>query len=101
MITSSKNAVDASDGSRLRRLVVLLVTGFFIFLFGIIISVAATMLSGGGTTSYGLVIFVGPFPIIIGVGSEAKWLIVFATILTILSIALFLLTRKRTEKADD
>ena len=67
-------------------------------LAGVIVLVAATFLSGGGSESYGIVIFIGPIPIVIGSGPGAPWLILFAVILASLSIAFLLLMRKKSEK---
>jgi len=42
------------------------------------------------------VILIGPIPIILGNGPESNWLILFATIITAITLTAFLLTRRRT-----
>ncbi len=69
--------------------------GFLLIIIGAILSMVAVALSGG-QASFGGVIIVGPFPIIVGGGPEATLMVILAIILTILSIAIFLiLNRKR------
>jgi uncharacterized membrane protein len=83
-----------------RRFFVLLIVGLLIILAGITIMVVASALyGGGGSISYGALIYIGPFPIVIGTGSEAKWTVSFAIVLGILSIVMLILMRKsRGEK---
>jgi uncharacterized membrane protein len=98
-MTSSANEHEQTSPTVLRRFSsLLLVFGFVVVLAGVIVLVAATFLSGGGSESYGIVIFIGPIPIVIGSGPEAPWLILFAAILASLSIAFFLLMYKKSEK---
>jgi uncharacterized membrane protein len=73
--------------------------GFLIVLSGIIVFVAAAILSGGGSADFGIVIFIGPIPIVLGAGPQATLLILFSIMLAALSITIFLLMRKRMEKA--
>lgn len=47
-----------------------------------------------GSASAGAVIFIGPFPIIIGVGPDAPLIVLFSIIIAILSIAVFLVINK-------
>jgi len=88
----------ADDGSNKRRkILILLFLGFFIAVLGIMILIIAAFLAGGGSTSFGIVIFIGPIPIIVGAGPEAQWLVLFAIILTVLSIVMFTSMRKQTK----
>jgi uncharacterized membrane protein len=87
----------SNKSTRVSRVSVLFVLGFFIVLLGIVILAVAT-LSSGGSASYGGVIFIGPIPIVFGAGSQAAWLILFAIVLAALSIIVFLLTRKRMNR---
>jgi uncharacterized membrane protein len=77
------------------KLLTLLVLGFAIVIIGIII-VAIGAFLGGGSGSVGGVIFIGPFPIVFGVGPDSEWLIAISIILAIVSVVLFVLFRRRS-----
>jgi len=64
----------------------------FIFLGTIILMVAGLM--GGVSNSFGLVVFIGPIPIILGAGKYSLLAVLLAVVLTIIGIVLFLLLRK-------
>jgi uncharacterized membrane protein len=82
-----------------RRFFVLVIVGLLTIFAGITIMVVASALYGGGSPiSYGALIYLGPFPIVIGAGPEAKWTVSFAIILGILSIVMLILTLKSTDK---
>jgi len=53
----------------------------------------------GGSASFGGFMFVGPILIVFGAGPGATWLVLFAIILVIISIILFLMMRRNAEKA--
>ena len=72
--------------------------GFFIILAGIICLVIAA-LSSEGSISFGGFVFIGPFPIVFGGGPGALWLVLFAIILGVLSIIMFLIMRKSRKGA--
>lgn len=74
---------------------VLFILGFFIFFVGVIILMAAAMIYGGGSANFGAVIFIGPFPIVIGAGPEATWMVLFGIILAVLSVVMFVIMRRR------
>jgi uncharacterized membrane protein len=83
------------------RVLILFFAGFAIVLVGILVLIIAATLYGDSSTSFGAVIFIGPIPIVIGAGQQAPWMIFFAITLTLISILMFLITRKVTEKASD
>jgi uncharacterized membrane protein len=53
---------------------------------------------GGGSASVGGVIFIGPFPIVFGVGPDAAWLIALSIIIAVVMFVLFLVMRGRNWK---
>ena len=63
-----------------------------IFLGTIILAIAGLM--GGVSQSLGLVVFIGPIPIILGAGRYSLLMILLAIILTIIGIVLFVIFRK-------
>ena len=80
-----------------KRFLTLFFIGFLIILLGVAFLVAAALLSGGGNTSFGGVIFIWFFPIVFGTGPEAQWLILFAIILAVLGIIMLFIMRKSAE----
>ena len=84
-----------------RRIFLLLLAGFVLVVIGVVVIFVATVLSGSGSISGGAVIFIGPFPIVIGVGPDAAWLVLFSIILAVLSILVFFVTRRKTRLFGD
>lgn len=80
-------------------LLLLFIIGLFIIFTGIIILVVAAMLSDG-SINFGAVIFIGPFPIVVGAGPEATWMVLFAIILAVLSIIMLLVSSRGAKKAN-
>ncbi len=98
-----RNLYESVDNksSMLPRAMLLFFIGFFMIFLGIIVLMAAVLLSGG-SADFGAVIFIGPFPIVVGVGPRAEWLVLLAIILGVLSIVMmFLLFRGKVGRAKD
>lgn len=93
----AKNVNYAS--SRFQNFLILFIIGFSIIFAGIIILIVAAVLSGG-SIDFGVFIFIGPFPIVVGTGPEATWMVLFAIILAVLSIIMFLILRREMKKAN-
>ena len=72
------------------RLFMFLMLGFAVVIIGIILVMASSLL-GGGSASVGGVIFIGPFPIVIGAGPDAVWLIAISIAISVLMILSFVL----------
>lgn len=84
-----------SEGIELSgRLFAFLILGIALVFIGIVVLVVASM-TLGGSGSVGVVIFIGPFPIVFGSGPNAVWLILIGIILATLSIILFLVLNRR------
>lgn len=94
---TAKPADDEPDTTR--KLLVLFVLGFSIMILGLVLVAIATVLSQGGSTSFGGIIFIGPLPIVFGAGPGAQWLILFAVILTVLGVITFLALRRKPDNA--
>jgi uncharacterized membrane protein len=80
------------------RLLVFLILGITLVLVGIAVLVVASVFLGG-LGSVGGVILIGPVPIVFGAGSDAGWLIAVSTILTVVSVVVFLLLNRRNRKS--
>jgi len=72
----------------------LFAAGFGIILVGIII-IALAAVFNGGSGSVGVVIFVGPFPIVFGAGPDATWLILIGLTIAAISVVLFWVMRRK------
>jgi uncharacterized membrane protein len=79
------------------KLFTVFILGFSLTIFGLLLVLVATVLSRGGSTSFGGIIFIGPIPIVFGAGPGAPWLILFAIILATLSIVMFLTLRRKAD----
>lgn len=67
--------------------------GFLLIFLGVIILMIAGLM-GGISPSFGLVVFIGPIPIILGTGKYSLLAILLAVLLTIFGIVLFVIFRK-------
>jgi uncharacterized membrane protein len=76
------------------RLLSFLLLGIALVFVGIAVLVIALLVLDG-LGSVGGIILIGPIPIIFGSGPDAGWLIVISLILSIASIALFLIMKKQ------
>ena len=76
------------------RLFGFLILGIALVFVGIVVLVVASLVLGS-SGSVGVVIFIGPFPIVFGAGPNAGWLILIGIILAVLSIVLFLVMNRR------
>jgi uncharacterized membrane protein len=77
------------------RFFLLFVAGFVLVFVGVLVVIAALALGGSGSTSAGIVIFIGPFPIVLGAGPDAAWLILISVILATISVVLFVVMRRK------
>ncbi len=88
---------NSSDSSWPRWLSIAFLAGFvLIFLGAFAVFVSAAIGSGSSSSSAGVVIFIGPFPIVFGSGPDAGLLILAAVIIAAISIALFAIFQRRT-----
>ena len=72
----------------------LFLLGFFLMFVGVVFLIVAVTLQGDMSASGGLVIFIGPFPIILGAGPHASLALLLAVILTIVGFVVFFWLRK-------
>ena len=68
---------------------------FALVFIGMIVMMIASFSQGHGQGSGGIVILIGPIPIILGSGPESTWLILLAAIVTMIAFVAFLLTRRK------
>ena len=76
------------------RLFGFLILGVALVLIGIVV-LAIVSVVFSSSTSVGVVIFIGPFPIVFGAGPNATWLIIIGIILAVLSVIVFLVMYRR------
>ncbi len=68
--------------------------GFALLVAGIAV-VAVASFMGDGSASGGVVVFIGPFPIVFGAGPDAAWLVLIGVIISAISIILFIVARRK------
>jgi uncharacterized membrane protein len=81
------------------RLFLLLIVGFVLVFVGIAVILVAAVFYGGGSVSGGVVIFIGPFPIVIGAGPDVTLIVLFSIILAVLSVVMFLVMNRSLRKS--
>jgi uncharacterized membrane protein len=86
----TRETAEPSNEDTPRKLFALFILGFLTMIVGMILVAIATIVSQGGSTSVGGIIFIGPIPIVFGAGPDAQWLILFAIILAVLTVIMFL-----------
>jgi len=82
------------------RLFGFLILGVALIFIGVAVLVVVSSVLGG-SGSVGVVIFIGPFPIVFGKGPDAIWLILIGIIIAVLSIVLFLIMNRRLGRFGD
>ena len=78
----------------------LLIWVFVLVFVGIAVILVATVFYGSGSASVGAVIFIGPFPILIGAGSDVTLMILFSIILAVLSVVVLLVLNRRLRRLE-
>ncbi len=91
----SGNGEENEGGMTPRWLLILLFAGFAVLFAGILIVFAATASGGSGSSSTGVVIFIGPFPIVFGSGPNAGLLILIGVIIAVVSLLSFIVLQKK------
>jgi len=79
-----------------KRFFVFLLLGFILVFVGLAVILAAAVFYGGGSVNFGAVIFIGPFPIVAGAGSDAGLMVLISVILAVLSVIMFLVVSRRS-----
>jgi uncharacterized membrane protein len=99
-IADEKSQETAEEGIAVSsRFFLFLVLGFVLVFIGIIVIFIATVLYGGGSASAGAVIFIGPFPIVIGAGPDVTLIVLFSIILAVLGVVVFLVMNRRLRRS--
>jgi len=100
MVLCEKSAKYANKEQNVfQKFLMLFIIGFFIIFVGIIILMVAAVLYGKDSVNFGALIFIGPFPIVVGAGPGATWMVLFAIVLAILSVVMFLIIHREVKKA--
>jgi uncharacterized membrane protein len=99
--TDEENRETVEEGITVySRLFLFLVLGFVLVFVGIIVILVAAVLYGGGSASVGAVIFIGPFPIVIGAGPDVTLIVLFSIILVVLSVVVFLVMNRKIRRLE-
>lgn len=76
------------------KLLAILILGVALVIVGIVVLAVVSVLSST-STSVGVVILIGPFPIVFGSGPNEILLIIIGLILAVLSVVVFLVMNRR------
>jgi uncharacterized membrane protein len=74
--------------------------GFILIFLGVLFIAAAAML-GGGSANSGVIVFIGPFPIVFGVGPDAAVLILLAVVIAIAGLVAFVVLNRKIGVLDE
>jgi uncharacterized membrane protein len=88
------------EGATVSRFFLLLISGFVLVFVGIAVILITAVLFSGGSASAGVVIFIGPFPIVIGAGPDVTWIVLFSVIIAVLSVVVFLVMNRRMRRLE-
>ena len=88
---------DQGEVSVSGRFFLLLFLGFVLVVVGVVVVLVGSVL-GGGSVSGDVVIFIGPFPIVIGAGPDVEWLVFIGMILAVLSVVLFFVMNRKMRR---
>ena len=80
-----------------RKSLMLFILGFFIIFVGVAVLIVASVLSDN-LQSFGALIFIGPLPIVVGIGPETSWLVLLVIVLAILSIIVFIMSCREMKR---
>jgi uncharacterized membrane protein len=97
---NSRKAVE-DDAVLYSRLFLLLISGFVLVFIGIAVIWVASVFYGGGSVSGGMIIFIGPFPIVVGAGPDVTVIILVSLILAVLSVVVFLVMNRKMRRVYD
>lgn len=86
---------ESNEESTPRWLFILFVAGLAVLFIGVLAVFAATAFSGSGSAGAAVVIFIGPFPIVLGAGPNAEMLILISVVIALVSVVLFIVLRRR------
>jgi uncharacterized membrane protein len=99
MFENSEQPTGQSDGVTVSsRMFSLLLLGFLLVFVGIIVLIVASIMSSGGSGSFGGVIFIGPIPIVFGAGPDSNWLIIISIIIAVIMVAFFAIYMRRARR---
>jgi len=82
------------------KVLLLFLAGFLFVVAGAVILTETALFSSSSHGSFGVTVFIGPFPILIGGGPDAQWLILATIILAITSPVVFLLFRRENRRLE-
>jgi uncharacterized membrane protein len=70
----------------------LFLVGFFLIFTGVVFMMASSFVSGDNVST-GVIIIVGPIPIVVGTGPHAFFVVFLAVVLTVFCLILFFFTK--------
>ncbi len=103
MLKDPEENQENEEGESVQKRIMLLVAAGIILVFAgaLLIFVSAAIGGAGGSVSGGIVIFIGPIPIVFGAGPDAGVLILAGAIIAAVCLVLVLLWRRRLVTTGD
>ena len=95
MMKGQRFYFESENSGGFSRTGLILMAGFAVIFIGILLMVVASLFGEGGSSSTGIVIFIGPFPVVIGAGPDALWLILIGVIIAVAMAVMFVIYRRR------
>jgi len=80
-----------------RKSLMLFILGFFMIFVGVAVLIVASVLSDN-LQSFGVLIFIGPFPIVVGIGPETSWMVLLVVVLAVSSIIVFIMSCRKMKR---
>jgi len=96
-----KNIMTGKTLGASQKFLLLLIVGFLLIFLGVIMLIFTAIIFGQEPTNFGVIVFIGPVPIIIGSGPEAPLIVLFAIVLAVLSVIIFLIMHKEMKSKVD
>ena len=100
-VENGEEAEELEEDAGSRKFLLLFVAGLVLVFIGLIAIFAAVALGNGGSASAGIIIFIGPFPIVIGAGPDAGWLILIGIIIAVAAAVMFAVTRRKKLSSEE
>lgn len=79
----------------------LLLTGFLLILTGFLLLLLASLPPGGATGGGAIIVFIGPFPLMVGFGEYSPILMLVSVVIVAVMILITLMSIKYTRKQED
>lgn len=92
-----KSGYKNEESGLFRKPLMLFILGFFIIFVGVAVLIVASVLSDD-LQRFCALIFIGPFPIVVGIGPETSRMVLLVIVPAILSIIVFIISCRKMKR---